>query len=103
MVVTSGGSMHSARNLSEWRALQPPRARIGSGNRAQQCARVGVEWLSLELSLRTYLHNLAEIHHRHPLTQIRDDTQVVTDEQQCQVEVRPQVRQEVDHLSANAH
>ena len=45
-----------------------------------------------------YLDDLAEIHHPNPIAEVLHHGQVVGDEQVGQVELRPQVRQQIQDL-----
>ena len=60
--------------------------------------RVGKQHLRLGL-----LHQSTSVHHRDAIAEITHDTQVVSDEQQCQLQVLLQLAQQVEYLRLHAH
>ena len=51
-----------------------------------------------QLRCRRLLDDAAEIHHRHTVREVAYDGEVVTDEEQRQSSLRPQVGQQIDYL-----
>ena len=50
-----------------------------------------------------HLHNVAQIHHRHPRRYVADDGNVVADEQDAGIVVFHQLQQHVDDVSTHGH
>ena len=71
---------------------------IGYGHGREQRRRVRVTWPLVQLVGGGDLDDLAEVHHRDPVAHVRDDGQVVGDEDVGERELALQVGQQVDDL-----
>src|SRR5688572_15971290 len=67
-------------------------------HRAEQGARVWVLGVVEQLAYRRLLDDLAGIHHRDPVTHLRDDAEVVRHEDQCHARVPLDVLEEIEIL-----
>ncbi len=71
---------------------------VGDGNRRQQYRRVRVSGILIEIFRRSLLDDFSQIHHRHILADVPDDSQVVTDHQIAQPARLLQILQQVHDL-----
>src|SRR3954447_4827360 len=72
--------------------------RIRHRQRGQQRPRVRMPGLAEQFAGRRELDDLAQVHHRDPVTHVLDHGQVVRDEHVGEVELLLQIRQQVDDL-----
>ena len=95
----SRGRVHRGRDVALEDQPAAPAARIRVGDRGQEGHGVGVAGLPVEVLHRAHLRDLAQVHHAHPVADVLDDREVVTDEQVRQVVVLPQVQEQVEDLA----
>src|SRR5262252_3072474 len=74
--------------------------RVGVWNRdrREERARVGMLWCGEQRVCRPKLADPAEVHHRDAVANVLDQAEVVRDEEVSQIELPPQIHQEVDDL-----
>src|SRR5690242_16696335 len=71
---------------------------VGGRHRREQSLGVGMPRACEDLTLRRHLDNLAQIHHRNAVSDVLDDRQIMTDEEQREAELPLQILQQVDDL-----
>src|SRR6476469_784282 len=74
------------------------RVRLRYRDCREERARVGMLGCPEERARGAKLHDLAEVHHRDTVADVLDQAQVVRDEEVRQIELLPQIHQEVDDL-----
>src|SRR5260370_1904038 len=62
-----------------------------------------MEWSAVELVARRHLNHLAGVHHRDTMADVSYYGQIVTNKQVRQVELLPQVLQQIDDLCLDGH
>ena len=71
---------------------------LGAGYGGEQCARVRVAGVGKELLHRGALHHAPGVHNPHDVAVLRDDAEVVCDEQRGRPELTAQLSQQGEHL-----
>lgn len=74
---------------------------VGDRDRGEQCLRVGMEWVAVNLLVRGHLDDLAQIHHRDPMADPADHRKVVSDKDVAEPAVLLQLEQEIEDLRAD--
>jgi len=65
--------------------------------------RIGIGWTGQDVVHVSLLDNPAMIHHRHPVTQLTDHTDIMGDDQIGKAELCPQLFQQLQDLRLNGH
>jgi len=78
-------------------------ARIGLGDSGEERPRIRVLRVRKYLLYRPHFDDLANVHHRHTVTDVPNHTEVVCDEEVGQIEVFLQLAEEVEDLRLNRH
>jgi hypothetical protein len=77
--------------------------RIRQRHSGEQCSRIGMQRLAVELLGAAELGKVAEIHHRDAVADVLDDREVVRDEQIGEPELLLQIHHQVDDLGLDRH
>ena len=83
--LTSGRWIDRARDISLQRNHLPLVCQIRCRYSAHQCKRIRVPWIGIQVSRRSKLDNVSEIHDGHTVGDILDDRQVMSYEQIGQI------------------
>ena len=76
---------------------------LDARNRGEQGGGVGMTRVLKQPARFTLLHDLAEIHHRHPTAQLLDNGEIVGDEDDAQAPPVANAPQQVEDLCLHRH
>src|ERR1700674_2520269 len=75
-----------------------PRVRVRDRNGGKKRLRVRHRRLAVQILRRRELYDLAQIHHRDPVSDVLDDREVVRDEHVGEIVISLEIYEQVDHL-----
>src|SRR5437773_7622873 len=91
------GHVKGTRDFSLGNDPLAARGGVGHRHRREQHLRVGMLRLAMYRVARADLHDLAEVHHGHPIRHVQDTGQTVGEEQKGQTKSRRRTMSKVSH------
>ena len=83
--------------------LHGPGIGYGTRSRRHQHGRIGMARRGIDFRSRPFLDDPAQIHHGNAVREVTNDSKVVRDEQNGQIEPVTQIGENVDHLCLDRH